>query len=243
MRAYRHLNMNPPDAVIPPLRGPSSDKVYYVKPGCGSCHLAQTILVHSDYVTAFSALPFLCRHDVKVVSMRVDDSQWGMQVILPVQLVRVADSSSSVSSLNSATGECLSKDLARLNSHARSANDYFCQVEDQAFWNKIKLSDQSEINAQQLMRMRAIIESEAEDARQDLKEKLDSLADRSSRSVSHLSMGGTPLPPVRSLSWDLTSRLGCPLQDERLDSVRRSMQNLTRPDATDQDSPVLHAPG
>ena len=91
----------------------------------------------------------------------------------------MADSTSSVSTTSSASAERLGEDLARVNSHARSAIDYFCKVEDQAFKKKIKLTAYPEIDSPQLMRMRAILESEAGDARQDLKQRLESLAERS----------------------------------------------------------------
>ena len=243
MRAYRHLRMNPPEAVIPPVRGISKDRVYFVKldvPGCESCHLAQTILVHGDYVTAFSALPFLCRHGVKVKSMRIEESQRGQQVLLPLELIRVADSTSSASSSASACAERLNEDMALVTSHARSAVDYFCRLEDQAFHQRLKLTDVPEIDAPQLMRMRAIIESEAEDARQDLKQRIDSLADHSVGGGSRVTLSQAP---NRSLSWDLTNRLGPQGNQEHVESVRRSVENLSRPDGSTTSSEVLLRPG
>ena len=231
MRAYRHLHMAAPDAVIPPVGGVNAARIYYVQlpvPGCSQCHLAQTTLEHAEYVMAFSQLPFMCWHELTVTALKIESRLRSPAVTLPLQLVRVEMPTDSISSAGSVTMERLNADMARLNAQARTAMEYFARLEDETYRRGVRLTEIPELDAPQILRMRTLIETEAEDARLDLQTRIDSLAGDLASGAMSGAHGGARQREA-NLPWDLAGLLGAPLQGRGLERVRVSMEEMQRP--------------
>ena len=176
-KAYRHLNMPPPDVVIHPPGGAVIRASYYAKlvvSTCDACHERHVVMSHKQYVMTFSMIPVLCHHRMPVTWMYLDDSPEGEAITLPSPLTRIPPGPGSVSSGGSVSVDRLNRDLRKVNARARTALALFERLEGEG--DRYYLAYYPEMQQQQARRMRALIEAEVEECRDDIQLRAESLA-------------------------------------------------------------------
>ena len=131
-KAYRHLNMAPPDITVHPPGGPVVIANYFVKlrvPNCGQCNSRHVSMTHREYVMKFSMLPFLCWHRTPVMWMALEDAPTSALIALPEDLIRIPPGPGIISSGGTITWDQLNRDVRKVNAKARAAIQLFERLE------------------------------------------------------------------------------------------------------------------
>ena len=239
-KAYRHLNMPPPDIVVHPPGGAVIRANYFVKlrvPGCASCNGRHVSMSHREYVMKFSMLPFLCWHRRPVTWMILDDAPSLALIALPSELVRVPPGPGSQSTGGSVTVDRLNRDVRKINAKARAAIQLFERLEAEgALWSLVYYP---ELQQQQARRMRALLEAEVEECREDLRMRADSLAGDLAQSElgsidSPIYQNTSDNPPASGpeLSWQNDDFFGPQVHPDQARSIISASENILHNDDT-----------
>ena len=172
MVAYRHLGLPAPMVnILPTVTPETRDRTYVVRveaPECEECHQRHTVVAHRLYVMLYAQVPFLCLHGEVIHEIEIDEVTMGPPIFLPARIERLIPDGASQSSGGEVDVDKILRDARAVSSAARTAVEYFRQIEERVRAERFDLTNYPELALLQVYRMRAMVESGAEDTRQDL---------------------------------------------------------------------------